>query len=478
MKNNLFKILPIAIIIAIGILLRLKGWILNPSMWHDECNLAVSIIDFNLFDYFTKRLELGQVAPPLFMVLTKLLTNIFGINDRTLRILPEICSVLSLILFYLLSKEVLNTKLAKISVLTAFALNSAIIYYASEFKQYGCDVFSTLLVLLLFIRIYQGTNLNTKKIIITTITMIIISWFSFISILGIAAGIILLLSKKETRKSSLLIAIPLIISGLIYTKVILMQTYTDSFMVKNWNNEFVKFNLTNLPILFINSIKYFLAPIKMVLFPMIFFFIGLFTFIKEKQIKALPLVLTFLFTIGLSMLKIYPYAERVILFLLPIYLILIFKTLDIQNRARFIILALIILAYLPQFMININYLKVKSVYKKEPAREFAQHLAETAKKSDLIFVNSASKSEFLYYKYIYNIENDVIFEEPENNVSENRINLLKTQLEQIKGSTWFYMPYDIPHRAVSNEIAGWLLNNKEPYENYNIGTSNLIHIEL
>lgn len=475
-KKHIPEISAVIIIIA-GIFLRLKGWILNPSMWHDECNLGVSIIDFHIEDFFFKRLELGQVAPPLFMALTKLLTNIFGISDRVLRVIPELCGMGSIILFYLVIKEYSKSNLAKLTALTVFAINSALIYYASEFKQYGCDVFSVLLVIYIFNKI-KFENLSTKKLLSIGIGLATLSWFSFVSLLATAGGFFTLLLNRKTRKPVLITIVPVAISLLIYAKLFLFKTYTDSFMVKNWAESFVTPTLSNFPSLFIDSLKFMFAPVKMLLFPLIFFICGIIYFIRERNQKSIILFLTIIFMIILSMIKIYPYADRVILFLVPIYLIFMFKIFDTNKKIRWALLGLALLTFLPQILINANYLTVKTINKKEPAKEFAKYMAENIQDNEVIYVNAASASEFKYYSYIYKIKNKALFETPETNMNSNRLSIIENQLNDISGNIWFYMPFDIPHRSVSTEITKSINQNNHIYEQYNMGMSNLLHARL
>ena len=73
-KFDLIYFFVIVVIIA-GIIIRTKLLFLNPSYWYDTCSLA-SNLDKNFFDFF-KPLENMQVAPPLFMVMSKLICSIF-----------------------------------------------------------------------------------------------------------------------------------------------------------------------------------------------------------------------------------------------------------------------------------------------------------------------------------------------------------------------------------------------------------------
>ena len=65
-KKNIYWIL-LGFIIFLGLILRLKGLISNPSMWHDECALAWNILEKSYGELFEK-LRFLQVAPPMFLV--------------------------------------------------------------------------------------------------------------------------------------------------------------------------------------------------------------------------------------------------------------------------------------------------------------------------------------------------------------------------------------------------------------------------
>ena len=475
--KKLFPKIFVIFLLVLGVVLRLKGLILNPSMWHDECNLGVSIVDFHLVEFFTKRLELGQVAPPLFMAISKLFTNIFGIHDVVLRTLPAVCSIGSLGLFWQVIKKYLNSKTAQITALTVFTLNSALIYYASEFKQYGCDVFATLFVLWIFAKT-DFTKISLKKIVLISVLLAVTSLFSFVTLIPIGIGLLLIILDPKTRKNAVLPSIVMVFTLAIYVKIFIFKTYTDSFMVNYWQSDFVKPDLTNFPKLFAQSFKYFFAPAKAILFPLLSFLGGTIYFIKTKNKKSLILFGTLILTIITSILKIYPFGERVILFLLPIYIILIAKPLDIGGKLRYAVLVLLVITFFPTVQINARYLTVKNVFKKEPAREFAEHIAKNSNSEDTIFINAASIPEYRYYSHIFGLKNPTVIELPENNLLPQRNEEIKNQLKNMHGNIWFYMPFDIPHRSVNTEIADYVKKTKTVYEDYAVGTSYLLYAKF
>ena len=80
------------------------------------------------------------MAPPLFLACVKFLISVFGKSDIVFRFLPFLSSILSVFVFYKLSKTFLKSKAAIILANFLFAVNFSLIFYGSEFKQYSTDV--------------------------------------------------------------------------------------------------------------------------------------------------------------------------------------------------------------------------------------------------------------------------------------------------------------------------------------------------
>jgi len=128
-KNINFYYCTLAVILLVGIILRLKAYFTGYTLWLDECSLALSIIKRGVLGFFSP-LEHIQSAPPLFMMLTKFITNIFGINKFSLRLIPNVSAILALPAFYLFAKKFLEKKYSVVIALVLFSLNYQIVYYS------------------------------------------------------------------------------------------------------------------------------------------------------------------------------------------------------------------------------------------------------------------------------------------------------------------------------------------------------------
>ena len=134
--------------LAFGVLTRSVRYFLQFPLWEDECFLCVSIFKRG-FAGLLHPLEYHQVAPGLFLWLEKVTTLAFGYNELALRLVPFVCSIASLFLFYhLVSRLILGT--ARLICVTLFAVSYPGIRYAAEAKQYATDLLASL-VLVVFL---------------------------------------------------------------------------------------------------------------------------------------------------------------------------------------------------------------------------------------------------------------------------------------------------------------------------------------
>lgn len=465
-KKNLYYIILFSVLLF-GIFLRLKGLLMNPSLWHDECALAWNI-KFKSYSDFFGILPFGQMAPPFFMIATKLITKIFGVSDIVLRFIPFAIGCLSIVVFYFLSSKVLNRNFSILFAVFLFVINQRLINYSFEFKPYGIDVFFTIIYLLFFVNL-DIEKLSIKKAVFYGILLSIIPWFSFVSVFILVGGFLNLVFKNiKGIKSNLLkkavLALPIIISGLIYFKIYLINNYTGTGMVDYWQGSFVTANPLFFLYLLVESIRYLFFPIQYVLFSFILLIWGMIIFYREKAPFVNISVLGFILFIIASFFHFYPFSSRLILFLLPIFLLLIVKPLDSINFGKKFKSFIAIFFLLSAFYLQINsvnyFLKSKTFSRGEYPREMMEFLVKSIKPDDIIFVNGTSDTEFAYYSSFYDIENTVIQE----NVTDGSKEKYLAFLNSLKpGYYWFYLPYDSSRVSVFPNILSWAETKKVIY---------------
>lgn len=445
LKRNLYWIL-LCFTVFLGFILRLKGLLANPSMWHDECALAWNVLNNNYGELFGK-LRFLQVAPPMFLIFSKILVSVFYVKnnifacDFVLRLIPFIFGTLSIGAFYLVCKSLFKSKWTTLIAVLVFCLNPVLINYSFEFKPYILDVFCVLCALWIFLNTDFQAN-STKKVFANGLILAILPWFSFMSVMAIFAGFMTLSFKKENPKNFFLMFLPIFLSAFLYLKFYVLNAYEQSSagMIGFWQNEFVKRDLSNITQLNMDNLHYFFSNLPMFSCTLLslLMFAGLALMFKDRNWRFILIsALTQASLIIASILHVYPYSRRLIIFLIPFVLIFSVKIFDIKNKT----LAGILLAFvvIPHLIFTMNFLKLQNINKGDFSRELMIKMAEKISPEETIVINESSNAEFCYYDLFFNLKHNKLFLKPKNK-SEIAIN---TELNKLtKGKYWFYMPYD------------------------------------
>jgi hypothetical protein len=141
-----------------------------------------------------------------YLLVEKSLVLLLGGSEYVLRLFPLLCGAASIVLFARLVALVLDPLGASLA-LAFFVLAEPLVYYASEAKQYACDVTVCLALLLLSMTFLEGA-LSRRRSAALAVTGALAVWFSHPAafVLG-ACGAVLLLSVLRDRDWSRLVAL-------------------------------------------------------------------------------------------------------------------------------------------------------------------------------------------------------------------------------------------------------------------------------
>lgn len=382
--QNISYILVIALITITGIYLRIEVFLYNQGFWNDEILLApYNIMEKTYFEFF-KPLNNYQVAPPFFLIVTKffyeLYTKTNGIEycEFGVRFIPLLSSILAVPAFFILLSKIFNNKYVIITGLMFFSLNTAAISYSQEAKQYSTELLFSIILLYIFYTI-NFKEISLKKIILYSLVIAISPWFSLSSTFIIATGCLFLVYEsvkdKTFNKKYVIFFVPIILSILCWYFMFYTPTnevnysYMQSFWSDKMNgiagNRFLNQNGFEI---FYNQL-YELIPIFTAKFlTAILFITGIFILFAKKYGKILfltlaPVILCCLF----SYFEKYPFTLRLILFLLPSFIIIIssaaflLKDEAITKRALIIFCICTVLfqfkGNLYRYIINRTYIK-------------------------------------------------------------------------------------------------------------------------
>ena len=132
---------------------RLTRYALRCPIWTDEAFLSANLIDRTYADQLGA-LAYEQVCPILFLWIQLTIVKVLGFTEYTLRLFPLLCGLGSVALFYRMSGRLLSGT-ARVFAFGVFAVAYPAIRYSAEAKPYGCDLFTTLVLVMLVVEWYR-----------------------------------------------------------------------------------------------------------------------------------------------------------------------------------------------------------------------------------------------------------------------------------------------------------------------------------
>lgn len=316
-KKHWFYIV-LLIIFTVGISYRLEAYIFGDWLGFDEAQLACNFLNHKGFLWVFRPLDNIQVAPPIFLLGTKVLTLFFGSGEYTLKFIPFLASVLSVFVFYFLSKKFLKSPAAIIIANSLFATNFIIVNYAAVFKQYSLDVL-VFMAVLLWVSNLKSNNFTLKKCAVYGILFTI---FFFVSqpVVFILFGFVLYNFKRI--KDFKFWLIPLIPLSFVLLYKFSMPKDLNVYMDDYWQLGFVAFG--HITDLIRENIIFFLIGGKHLLpfVPLVFIGALISVFrafrVQNELFKINCILLLSLFgAILASALRLYPLLGRTIVYLFP-----------------------------------------------------------------------------------------------------------------------------------------------------------------
>jgi hypothetical protein len=184
--------------VVLGTLLRLRRYLQNRGLMHDDAQLASNIFSKSFGQLF-RPLNIGdQAAPVGFLILQKCSTVLFGHGELAIRLVPFLAAVLVLPIFFMTVRRAMSPSIALVT--TAFlVLAEPLVRYCAEGKQYSTDVLWTTLAMALSLRAD-----SIAGVALLTVAGAVLLWFShpLLFVLG-GIGLTLLVMHARDRKYAL-----------------------------------------------------------------------------------------------------------------------------------------------------------------------------------------------------------------------------------------------------------------------------------
>ncbi len=475
--------LAIILIFCLGIFLRLKTYLYNISFWYDEAALALNIMDRG-FSGFFRYLDYIQCAPPLFMIFSKIATNIFGTKEWVFRLLPLIFGIASMFAFYYLSKDILNKKWSILIANFLFAVNFQLIYYCQEFKQYSLEVLVTILAIY-FVKKINLKTLNSIKCLCLGIIFFVLFLLSMTAPFILAAYMLYIAykNKKTVIKQWFCIVIPFIFLLTPYylfylwpSKALMVREFSNM-----WSSGYLNLNFESIRTLAAEFFQFTFQPNSTALLSLILCAAGSILVFKDKRPTGAIILLILIIAITASFLHIYPIYIRLGLYLIPLLILLCVKPLDICNiniysaRIRiysFVVIFMFLFCFRNyNFNYFINFFN-PMIFHQSLSRQMMEIIKDNLDENDIVVYDGESLPAYFYYLRYFNINH------------KNSIDISSKAFSEFKslyGSyVWFYCTHKVDikgHVALIKKLVHEGENVKILYEKEESG-SYIVKVKL
>ncbi len=197
-RSRLDRAFPwlVALLVLVGAALRVRLWLAARSFWSDEAMLALGISGRPVSDLFGA-LPYDQAAPPGFLLLVRACDALFGASERSLRAVTMALGVLSLPLLASVARRLLSGP-ATLFALAAFAILEPLLYFSNELKPYGVDVFVALAILRGALGALERPVSTSRGTAYAALGALLV-WVSYPALFGVGA-VALVLAARAARQ--------------------------------------------------------------------------------------------------------------------------------------------------------------------------------------------------------------------------------------------------------------------------------------
>ena len=400
-------------IILTGIVLRLVRYLYNPSLWSDESVMAEDIIMRSFPDLFQPSPDWSSKHPVGFLMLVKLAVVTFGNSEYALRIVPLLAGIASLLLFCKVAQNHIRSEVIPIA-LGLFAIMDPLVFQSSNIKPYSGDI-SIALIILLGVHYLQSTNLRTWHIIFFGFVGAAMIWFSNTSVFvfsgtGLSLTMLYLKRKEWDRLWKTIFTFSIIAASFIvyyftYVQNLIESTGFSVDQIVQFEKAFIPFpprTLSDIRLIIESFFDIFKFPLGFTLYGLaaFCFLIGCISIFRRNRDNFILILSPILITLFASFLHRYAFTGRLIIFLVPFFLLFISEgavyvseKISVTSVAPGIIF-LGLLFFYPLSWASYHAVKPSS---HEEIRPVIGYIQDNMKKGDIVYVYYYAQYPFGYY---------------------------------------------------------------------------------
>ncbi len=326
----------IVVLVFLGIALRAIPLIQNRCLWIDEAMLALNLVE-RTPRQLLEPLDWNQGAPAGFLLVTKAAIAVFGTSEWALRLFPFTGSLLGLMGFIWLSRRLLPEKAALLAI-ALFAISPPLISYSAECKQYATDAALTVGILAVSLGLLYREGGLRRWGVLGAVGAIAV-WFSHpvVFVLGatgtaLFADSLAMRDRRRVLECAATIGCWLASFGLCYVAT-LRHLGTNQYLLDYWAGHFFSLPPTSLGDIswLVSHLFNFIefpgglggTDVKAAGLAAALFLVGLFAILRERWPMAIAIVAPAFLAILASGLHKYPFAGRLLLFMVPLLILVV-----------------------------------------------------------------------------------------------------------------------------------------------------------
>lgn len=396
------------LIILIGILFRFGEYIPNRSLWFDEAAVANKLSETSLLTLVDGRSRSNLAYPFGFLLAEKIAMFVAGNNSELVVRFPSfLAGILSIFLFYFLSKKILSYW-SSLFATFLFAINPMLIYYSSEVKPYSFDVLFSILICWIFFKINEASTSFKQKLMCFLLVFISV-WFSYgVVFILFGSGSILTLYYlfKGMRKEALSIGGLLVVGGIsfIFNYFFIIRHFTFNLGLQNyWEFVYPPAMFFGGYFIWARGIFYYFCSMLLNYsfgWALIFcFFGGVGLYRKNKKFLAMFLGL-FFSVFAASLFHRYPFFGRLVLFLVPVFLIVIaagLEAMSFSNKKINIVMSVSLGLFIAYFPMKVALKQLSEPFVQQEIKSVLKFVSEKRQQGQMIYVFRNARKSFQYY---------------------------------------------------------------------------------
>lgn len=397
-----------ALLLLLGVLLRVRQWSAGRSLWLDEALVAQSLVERGHRALLTEPLLHNQAAPQGWLQATRLSVELFGDGERSLRMVALLCGCVSLLLLARLAGRLLPPLAVPVAVGLA-ALQPDLVYYSNELKPYATDVLVVLVVLLVALR--------DRPLLLGLVGAAAV-WCAYPSVFVLAAASVVLVLRRPglpARTGAALRLAPWLVSlGVAYV-VVLAPLRDREVLDLYWGYSFPRSG-SDLPAwLGRRAIDLAATPLHLALAPLALglLVVGALRLRGRAPAPAVVLLGSLGFAVVAAAASAYPFADRLALWAVPPAVLLLAAVLPPRTGLPLVAAAAALAVVAGPAVVDALPLVVR-VQHVEELRPVLEQVARQRQAGDLVLVDIAAKASFDHYAPGLGLHRDgvVLFQTP------------------------------------------------------------------